>query len=74
MVAKRRVQVNIDGEEQVYMETVKRKDMSAACGMLYDEYWRAVHIDKTMTQEDFDKWLLEHCYNCCYMSDICMKG
>ena len=28
-----------------------KKDMSKVCGMHYEEYWDAVHIHKTMTQE-----------------------
>ena len=75
MTIKRRTQMNIYGEEHVFMETVCTKtDMSSVCGMHYDEYWKAVHIDKTMSQEDFDKWLHENCCKCRNMSDICMYG
>ena len=50
-----------------------KKDMSKVCGMHYEEYWDAVHIHKTMTQEDFDKWLYNNCDQCTFMSDICMN-
>ena len=53
------------------MET--KKDMSPACEMRYEEYWAAVHIQKTMTQEDFDKWLRDNCCLCKFMNEICMK-
>lgn len=49
------------------------RDMSSACGMHYEKYWHAVHVEKTMSQEDFDKWLRGNCYQCKHMSEICMK-
>lgn len=49
------------------------RDMSAVCGMHYEEYWRATHTLRTMSQEDFDRWLMANCYKCRHMSDICMK-
>lgn len=49
-------------------------DKSTTCGMHYEEYWRAVHIDHTMSQEEFNKWFMENCYQCCWMSEICMYG
>lgn len=48
-------------------------DMSATCGMHYDEYWWANNIYKTMSREDFDQWLRDNCFQCCYMSEVCMK-
>ncbi len=48
-------------------------DMSATCGMRYDEYWWATNIYKTMSQEDFDRWLHDNCFQCRYMSEVCMK-
>lgn len=50
------------------------KDMSKECGMHYEEYWAAVHIHGTMTQEAFDAWFNEHCCQCTKMYEICMAG
>lgn len=50
-----------------------RKDMSLHCGMHYQEYWLAVHVKRTMTQREFDKWLYKYCLRCEYMSDVCVK-
>lgn len=44
------------------------------CELKYQEYWMATHVDYTMTQEDFDDWLNEYCYQCKHMSEICMYG
>lgn len=55
------------------MSVPEKADMSSTCGMHYGEYWRAVHIDHTMAQKDFDEWLANNCSRCNQMSDICMK-
>lgn len=52
----------------------KRCDMSATCGMHYDEYWRAVHVDHTMSEDYFLCWFDRNCAKCTYMSEICMHG
>ena len=46
--------------------------MSGRCGLKYFEMWNACHKDKTISQEDLNKWMSEHCDKCKYMSDICM--
>lgn len=49
------------------------KDMSSVCGMHYEEFWRAFHIDRTMSQEEFDEWFDTNCGRCTYMNEVCMK-
>lgn len=51
----------------------KAKDMSSTCGGLYTAYWMATHVDRTMSEEEFEKWFNDNCGQCCYMNEICMK-
>lgn len=52
----------------------QKKDMHETCDINYSAMWFKCHVSHTITQEEFDKWLEEHCYKCIYMSDVCMYG
>lgn len=51
-----------------------KRELHNVCGLKYDEYWKAVHIDKTMSQEAFDDWFKKYCAQCRWMSEVCMFG
>lgn len=53
------------------MKTSK-KDMHETCDLNYGAMWYKCCVMHTISQEEFDKWLSEHCAKCKYMSDICM--
>lgn len=50
------------------------KDLSQECGMHYAEYWMAVHVCHTMTEDEFHKWFSNYCAQCTNMCEICMAG
>ena len=49
-------------------------DMSAVCGMHYDQYWSDTHVKHTMSEDYFLCWFDRNCAQCTYMSDVCMHG
>lgn len=51
-----------------------KRQLDRVCGLHYEEYWKKCNIDHTMSQEEFDAWLKKYCYQCAWMSDICMFG
>lgn len=51
-----------------------KQDMSKMCNFKYEENWIKANHDKTMEQEEWDKWFSEYCGKCKYMCEICMYG